>query len=672
MAGFDDFSALVARLLSERRVAIFCGAGVSRPSGLPIVSDVLGDLFEWARLSAAETRAVSASAMPFERVMELVLAELPFRESFLDLFNLGSPSLFHEFVAALHRRRLLGFVATTNFDRLVERALAAPADVKSLDVDIEPKQLLALGDGDAGRLRLIKLHGCVSQPHTMATELYMVGSSLLTPARRRAVECVFQTGTHSHVLIVGYSCSDAFDIEPILHSLNGGTKTVLFVNHRSSEDSSRIRLEDCECPPSVRSFTNWKGIAVDTSQLIQGICDLLQMQDVSTPQRTTVAWRPAFASWLSRCDAAAPASRDLVAGALLAGAGLFEPALARLESALLIAKRAGDSATMCSCHLDIAHVAMRHTGEVKEARSHTYAARHILGKTPPRDKEMVLLQLEAELDSLAGDFAACARRLERVLELCETDMERGLSEYALAIVRRKTAEFEKSESHFLRAIAAYDAAGSLVNKARAVGDLGNLYVDAANLEAASRRFEEGLALSRLTGDKHGERVRLANLANVATRKGETDRALTPLLESIEAARAVGDASALSSRIGNLGMVFYQRRELDSALVRFNEALAWARKVNNRDREARWIANLGITLARLGRSSEAIQRLEEAERLLTGMLGADHPRVQWVGKCLILARSEAIENLAGDDGESGLMTQRPDGRTVKVTWDMLAP
>lgn len=670
MTDFNTFSTLVARLVEERRVAILCGAGISRASGLPVVADVLEDLFAWLRMSPDETQAISASAMPFERIMELVLGELPSREPFLQLFDLGAPSLFHHFVAALHQRRLIGLVATTNFDRLLERAIDARAGDTSFATAIEPSQLLALGERPAAALRLVKLHGCVSQPHTMATELYMVGSALLTPARRKAVEWVFQTGPHSHVLVVGYSCSDAFDIGPILHSLNGGNKTVLFVSHRSGDGHSPIRLAECECPPSAQSFANWKGVVVDTSRLIERICSLLRLEDVSGSQPATAVWRPAFAAWLTECDAAAPASRDLAAGRLLTNMALATSAVDRLANSLRVAQQGGDSKTLAACYLALAHVKVRHTGAIAEARSHMNAARDLLGSTPPRESEMQLLRFEAEFDSLAGNFAASARRLARVLDLCANELERGNSEYALAIVLRKAGEYEESETHFHRAINAFDVAGDLVDKARAIGDLGNLYAETGNLDAARRRYEEALELSKIVGDKHGEAVRRANLGSLALRTGDADHAIAGFKQPIAVARASGDLNALSSRVGNLGMVFYKRRELEKALDHFNEALALARQVKDRDRELRWITNLGVTLGRLGRTNQAIERLEDAERRLSEMLGTDHPRVRWVRECLIFARSQAISAVVGDE-ESCLMALGPGGM-VSVSWDTLAP
>jgi tetratricopeptide (TPR) repeat protein len=669
MTEFEAFASEVARLISERRVAVFCGAGVSRPSGLPVVSEVLADLFAWLELGPVEVAQVTAAAIPFERVMELILAELPSRKPFLDLFNVGTPSLFHHFISALHERQLIRLVATTNFDRLLEHALESSPSRGPFEVAIEPAQLCSLIEPSTENLRIAKLHGCVSRPQTIATELYMVGSALLTPARRSAIESVFASGLHSHVLVLGYSCSDVFDIGPILTSLGGGSKAVLFVSHRPIQVGADPVLELCDCPPSTSTFPNWTAVATDTGQLIATLCDLLDLEPHGVPEQPPI-WRSALQVWLADCAVSKPASRKLAASAILAAAGMVEAAIGRITMAMTLAERVGDRDALTYCHLDLAHRKIRHTGALGAAAEHIEVARRLLGQMPARGRELRLVHLEADLAKLTGDFAKSVACLEKAIDLCENHLERADSEYLLALLYRKTGEYQKSERHFHQALTAFDAAGNLVDKARAVGDLGNLYAEIGDLEAAVEQYQQGLELSRLAGDKHGEGVRHANLGMVAIRQGDVDRGIAELTWSIDAARVAGDVAALGSRIGNLGMIFYRERQLDAALSRFEEARELASRAGNRDLELRWISNIGVTLGRLGRTGEAIDRFEEAQTGLSEILGDEHPRVRWVRDCLIFARSQAIQQIAGDP-ESGLMMLGPGGMSP-VSWDALAP
>jgi hypothetical protein len=341
MTEFERYTSDIAQLISQRRLAIFCGAGVSHSSGLPVVSEVLETLFPWLELSPAEAAGVSAAGIPFERVMEVVLRELPSHASFLELFDLGAPSFFHRFVAALHQRGLIEVVVTTNFDRLLERAIdRAPGD-ESVEVAIEPAQLVALTKPSSVTFRLIKLHGCVSRPRTMAVQLSMVGSTLLTPARRAALEYVFDSGPHSHVLVTGYSYSDVFDVAPILRSLGGGSKTVLFVNHRGGRGESRPTLEACVCPPGASAFKNWTAAATDTEELVVAIARLLRLPELVASE-LPADWRPVLTAWLDDCATIAPASRHLAAGALFDAAGMVRIAVGRLTTALAVAERSDD------------------------------------------------------------------------------------------------------------------------------------------------------------------------------------------------------------------------------------------------------------------------------------------------------------------------------------------
>ncbi len=64
-----DVNDLVQRI-QRREVAVFCGAGISRKSGIPIVQDVLSCLLQRLGASAEEIDLLIRSSLPFEAFME--------------------------------------------------------------------------------------------------------------------------------------------------------------------------------------------------------------------------------------------------------------------------------------------------------------------------------------------------------------------------------------------------------------------------------------------------------------------------------------------------------------------------------------------------------------------------------------------------------------------------
>src|SRR5207302_691316 len=104
-------------------------------------------------------------------------------------------------------------ICTTNFDLLLERALERQnlqrgLDYKTYQTEDDLDRLSASDNSTS----LIKIHGSVDNPEAMAITLQQVSSRITSAKRQKVIDYVFSTGPHKNVVIIGYSCSDIFDI----------------------------------------------------------------------------------------------------------------------------------------------------------------------------------------------------------------------------------------------------------------------------------------------------------------------------------------------------------------------------------------------------------------------------------------------------------------------------
>jgi len=123
---------LLQRSIIARELAIFCGAGISFTSGIPVVSQFLPAVFQTLGLATAEWEQVLQKEMPFEARMEvLVHNSVPHR--LYDVFRIGEPNANHVLLAKLARAHLVTTLCTTNFDSLIETALDREGLVRNRD-----------------------------------------------------------------------------------------------------------------------------------------------------------------------------------------------------------------------------------------------------------------------------------------------------------------------------------------------------------------------------------------------------------------------------------------------------------------------------------------------------------------------------------------------------------
>ena len=123
LSAYSECIARIAASISAERFAVWCGSGISVPSGLPIVKDFIEKLLQIIPLEDQERKLITRlvpDQTPFEKFMECVFETMSVaaKTTFLsDFFSIGAPAIGHHFIAALVKRGWLQTIATTNFDR---------------------------------------------------------------------------------------------------------------------------------------------------------------------------------------------------------------------------------------------------------------------------------------------------------------------------------------------------------------------------------------------------------------------------------------------------------------------------------------------------------------------------------------------------------------------------
>lgn len=119
---------------------IFCGAGISLNSGLPIVNQLVPYFLEKLKIPDEDVQLIvdmnNNPKIPFEVFMEIIQEESK-SELIFDIYDQGIPNTNHILLAKLIKAGKIKTIVTTNFDKLLERALAMKPNEMIQDIDYD-------------------------------------------------------------------------------------------------------------------------------------------------------------------------------------------------------------------------------------------------------------------------------------------------------------------------------------------------------------------------------------------------------------------------------------------------------------------------------------------------------------------------------------------------------
>lgn len=271
----------------KKEIIVFCGAGISFNSGIPLVWDIKSRILETLNLGDHEKNRLLEYSQPFEAFMETIIERtnpLPlFR-----MFELGAPGITHLFLAKMAKNQLIDTVVTTNFDKLIETAM----DDEGVDYDTvyEDKQLQDLKIGD-GMVRIIKLHGSVHNKNEMAVTIKKVAENDSIYSRKKAIDEIIANKKYKSILMIGYSCSDVFDINPSLSSQENKKKQIIYLRHSDKNKSSS--------EPLANPFEGYLGRMVthNTDAVIKTIWESILSCECPNVARVKLHWENAVTDW---------------------------------------------------------------------------------------------------------------------------------------------------------------------------------------------------------------------------------------------------------------------------------------------------------------------------------------------------------------------------------------
>jgi NAD-dependent SIR2 family protein deacetylase len=302
----DEFIQGIAQSINNAELILFCGAGISCNSGIPMVSPLVNYVLDKLQIPEHEKKLFFKSDLPFEAFVE-VLRENSTVDKIFDIYDADKPTINavkpnsnHFLLAKLVKSGKLKTIVTTNFDQLIERALASGPNPwqENHEYDVLYKeQHFKNIDWNDNRIRLIKIHGSIHDIKSMAITIKQVANKKFSSLRKNVVDYVFSNGSHKSVLILGYSCSDAFDIVPQIKAINGPRKNVFLVEHTTNGSPT---VEGIETKKEKNPFKGFDGsrVFLNTDTLVKSLWKEV-FKECRKVEKITIPWEKNVDAWCS-------------------------------------------------------------------------------------------------------------------------------------------------------------------------------------------------------------------------------------------------------------------------------------------------------------------------------------------------------------------------------------
>jgi len=581
---FDDIINIITSKIKNQEIAIFCGAGISYNSGLPLVNNLLRYILNVIEVNEIDSEKILQSNLPFEAFIQTLSGESDVND-LLDIFSKGKPNNTHRFIALLIKLGFVKNIITTNFDTLIEQALSEIGfekenhfDVYSSDKDFEKI------DWDYTRIKIIKIHGCISNKDEMEITLDLIARRFISQNKHNIISSFFSKKINQNVLFLGYSCSDLFDITPQINSILNNQSEIIFIEH--SVDDTNFCVEEVSKKEFKNPFYKYKGLRfyVNTDILVNKFWEKFSSEDYPTYPLVNIDWKTNINAWIIKGIKYSEAIKNQLKAKLFYDIGEYNISIETWEQGLAIAQKEKNQLFFYAQlgNLGMAFNAIGKFNEAKKCLEESSKACKDIGNI---QGEISQLQALGNIYRNLGDFENAITVFERAVFL--------------------------AEDHFLESLCP------------SLGNLATVYNQTKNFEKALDVLQKGLAIALTTGNKQSEGSMLTSIGIALFQKGNYKKATEFILRSIEVTKQIGDKQGECMALHNLSNFSLQFQEFDNCIKYSTQCLTIALEINIKPSEAAALYNIGSAYFFKGNQNLAVQNLEKSVEINNEIFGLNH-------------------------------------------------
>jgi len=267
-----------------------------------------------------------------------------------------------------------------------------------------------------------------------------------------------------------------------------------------------------------------------------------------------------------------------------------------------------------------------------------------LNGNTPREKELEVLLLLADMEERLGDPGRCLELAEAVVRGADARLEKGPMAEAYMLmggVRAQQASWDDAVRFYQQALELHAAAGDERSGAVAHLRLGNVAFERSHLEEAASSYREAKATATKCGDLALLGSIGGNLGVVATVRGDHVQAILHYTEAIKAYTRIKHRYGICQTYHNLGMCYAGQQDWKSALSCYRKGEDLAGELGTVEVHASLLVSRALV---------HVQRAELEEAEIAGARA--YELMDQVGSRIGLAECQKVQGMI--DRERGLL------------------
>ena len=531
----EDVKRIIEEILeaiSKGKLAIFCGSGISMnspshlPSGKVLRKAIANQIINLNSINSEiktsiETGIVQKEGMeivfyPFEVFIQTIDQNAPFIQTLIKIFKKGKPNKNHIFLAELMKKRYVKHIMTTNFDTKIEDALKANnqwkknIDFKIFFIETNFESI------DLSKIELpviFKIHGTIEDEESIRTTLNDISSSFFVKSRTNVIRHFFLSAEHD-ILIIGYSLSDEFDINPILRE--SYTKNKIYQIKHLSDPKELPKILPLEDP--LNSF-NGSIIKCNTNNIIEFLWKKL-IEKKWKEQENNEDWKNILHEWSQKLS---------LPQKIFINAWIF---------------------------LDLQEYLL--------AEKYFNQCLKIQKKTKDKDKIAIILHQLGGIELIKGNLNKSESFLNQSIDHA-TELSRiATSRHLLAIIQQKKGNFDKAKKIFEQNIKTFSELDDPPNIARSYHELANTLFQMKDYQWAEEFYNHSLKIKNIVGDLEGSARTLHMLAIIQLYKGKTHDAQILFQKNVETYKKLGKPLGIAISFYQLAIIHHLKKKYEEA------------------------------------------------------------------------------------------------------------
>lgn len=562
----------ISEQIKLQECAIFCGAGISLNSGLPVVSQFLNYVLESINVEKANIEKILNSNLPFESFIQTIKEESGI-DHILDIFSKGEPNTNHLFIAQLVKQGNLKTIFTTNFDTLIETAFKNKGLVENIDFKVykSEKDFKNIKWNDSV-VKIIKIHGCISDKKEMAITLELVAKQILVENKNNAVASFFSKKINPKIIVLGYSCSDVFDISPLIESIDKDKSKIYFIEHSQSElDFNQEEISEKNIKNPFKQFVGYR-ITISTDLLIKDLWKSLISINYEN-KTSNIDWKVNIDKWLAEACEYSIGIKNQISGRILYDIGQYKTAIKIWENGLIIAQKENNQIFFYSLIGNIG-MAQNSLGNYKKAISCLEESVNACRENGNSQGEVSQFQALGNIYRNLRQFDKSLNAFQNAVKIAEKFEPESLCSALgnLATVYNQTGDYDEAIKVLNKGIVIANSVGEKQSEGSMFASFGIAYFQKGDFDKAFKYTTESIEITRLIGDKNGECLSLHNLSNYCLQFEKYDDAIKYSTISLNIAKEIGIKPNIASAYYNIGTSNFFKGEIELAIINIKKSI----------------------------------------------------------------------------------------------------